>query len=228
MTASDRRPLWERQPWDTQASFAAFQFYLEQEPSRSMLVAYRNYQYKKGKNPANFKQAPGSWKQWASAQDADAKPIDGAATWAQRAQAWDDFLLAEDRKLWIKRQREQREKEWEQGTRIVQRVDEGLMFPMLRSEQMDANGHVVTVIEPMDWTFSSLVTAAAQAMKMRRLAAGMDTEQVRLDWRREAQSAGVDPDAVMRELVAKIKAQLAGEAGAAAEDAAEAGVDDGS
>ena len=80
---------WERQTWDTDASFAAFQAYLR---TRSVPEAYRQ---KPGKSQA--KQAPGVWNNWAAAKNAKGKLIPGALTWKQRAAAWDDHLARQER-----------------------------------------------------------------------------------------------------------------------------------
>ena len=62
MSSTDNgRSLWERQPWDTNASYQAFKdYYLPaQEPGR-LANAYRDYRRQKGGKQAASK-VPGNW-----------------------------------------------------------------------------------------------------------------------------------------------------------------------
>ncbi len=116
------RPLWERQPWDTTASFDRFhRFYLPQERPRSLNEAYRRYRSEKGQKEARpdaTLEAPGSWRRWFRAQDGAGQPIDGAKTWEQRAQAYDDHLAQLDRERWEARRRAVRERDWTAGEEL--------------------------------------------------------------------------------------------------------------
>jgi hypothetical protein len=77
--------LWQRQPFDTPASFDRFsRFYLVQEPPRSVETAYRQWRQKTGRKPAG--KMPGSW-------TAMAWPTDHPS-WPARAAAYDDHLAA--------------------------------------------------------------------------------------------------------------------------------------
>lgn len=91
--------IWEKQPYDTSASFDAFhRYYLSQDPPRSVEKAYRlAYADKHGLSPKEVqkKQASGTWKKWAWPKG---KPE--ALTWQQRAQAFDDHLAALQREEW--------------------------------------------------------------------------------------------------------------------------------
>jgi len=113
------RPLWERQPWDTAASFDRFhRFYLPQERPRSVVEAYRRYRQTTGKDPAKIRQAPGGWNNWAAGRDSKGQPIEGAKTWEQRAQAYDDHLAKLDRERWEARRRAVRERDWDAGEEL--------------------------------------------------------------------------------------------------------------
>lgn len=118
------RPLWERQPWDTAASFDRFhRFYLPQERPRALDEAYHDYLaerrgLQKGAKEVTSKRAPGQWQRWFRAQDGAGQPIDGAKSWEQRAQAYDDHLAELDRERWEARRRAVRERDWDAGEKL--------------------------------------------------------------------------------------------------------------
>lgn len=95
--------LWERQPWDTAASYDRFaRFYLPQTGQRSVDAAYRQYYAERheldvGGEAVGKKVAPGSWQRWSRGQDIKGNKIPGARSWAKRAQAFDDHVFAEAR-----------------------------------------------------------------------------------------------------------------------------------
>jgi len=67
MTSTDGRShlLWERQPWDTNASYKAFKdYYLPAEEPGRLLNAYREYGREKGAKRAS-ENVPGNWSRWA-------------------------------------------------------------------------------------------------------------------------------------------------------------------
>lgn len=91
-------PLWERQEWDTAASFNAFSLhYFTQEPPRSLDAAYRKAKPKRGRagNKRDTRRAPTRWRIWAQGKDSKGNKIPGAKTWAERAEAWDDYVAAQ-------------------------------------------------------------------------------------------------------------------------------------
>lgn len=101
-------PLWERQPWDTNASYQAFKdYYLpENEPGR-LIKAYRQYWQETGREKGTKgarknstvhvdsrepTAVPGRWSAWSRGCDSNGKPIPNAYTWAQRAAAFDAHI----------------------------------------------------------------------------------------------------------------------------------------
>jgi len=92
---ADEPKPWEMQPWDTPRSFRAFrEFYLAQDPPRSVSEAYRRSRFKRGIVDPKNKPASGRWQYWARGQDNNGKPIPGALSWEERAVAWDKHLAA--------------------------------------------------------------------------------------------------------------------------------------
>ena len=198
---------WERQPYDTPASWVYFQIYLELDPPRSINEAYRIYRARKGKKTARNQGAPGHWRELAAGKDWNGQPIDGALTWADRAAAWEDHLAALERQKWVKRRLELKEKEWDVGEKLLERAQEMLLFPVAATMTEDEK----TIIMPAKWTMRDIPAVAAAASKIARLAADMATENVSIDWREEARKAGIeDPDAIYRRLVEHFQAALAG------------------
>lgn len=78
---------WERQPGETEAAYVAFCAYRNGGPDRSLNAAYSQ----------DGKRAPGQWAKWSAAN-----------SWVTRAEAYDDYLEAEVRRLrernWVRQQ----------------------------------------------------------------------------------------------------------------------------
>lgn len=197
---------WERQPYESAADFRLFQLYLEQDPPRSVNAAYRKYK-QRGRKEAQVKHAPGSWRNLANGKTRHSAEIPGSLTWAARTLAWDDYLADLERSKWVKRRLELKEKEWDVGSRLMEKAEQMLMFPVIRTES--ENGY--TLIMPAGWKLSDIPNVANAASKLARLAANMATENIDIDWRVEAAKEGVvNPDAIFRQLVEQFKARLDG------------------
>jgi hypothetical protein len=114
------RPLWERQPWDTAASFAAFQrWLLQDERPRSLDAAYRAHVGRESYASGTPLRASDAWRRWYQGRDANgarrqyqSRPV---PTWSDRAQAYDDHLAELDRVVWEQRRVAVREADWQAG-----------------------------------------------------------------------------------------------------------------
>ncbi|PKN85432.1 MAG: hypothetical protein CVU46_11005 [Chloroflexi bacterium HGW-Chloroflexi-8] len=84
--------LWERQPWESAADFRSFQYYLRQEPPRSIDEAYRIYRNEKGIIEETNKRAPGTWLNRAYNFTSASQKILDRPSWKDRAIAWDNHL----------------------------------------------------------------------------------------------------------------------------------------
>lgn len=196
---------WERQPYDTQATWQYFQLYLEQDPPRSLLAAYRKWRSRGGSSEARpTKQVPGGWRNVAAGKTSRGKPLPGAMSFEQRAAAWDDHLADIERQKWAERRLQLKEKEWELGQKLLDKAQQMLMFPVVAQESADGK----SIILPAGWKFRDIPAVLAQASKLARLAAEMSTENISIDWREEARKAGIDPDAIFRQLVSRFEEQL--------------------
>ncbi|MBP6472367.1 MAG: hypothetical protein KBE23_06605 [Chloroflexi bacterium] len=99
ISTDGRPPLWERQPWDTNASYKAFkEFYLPAEEPGRLANAYREYRRQTGGKQAATK-VPGNWSAWSRGRHpTSGDPIPGAATWPERAAAFDAHVAQEELK----------------------------------------------------------------------------------------------------------------------------------
>ena len=161
-------------------------------PGRSLLETVNQWRDSKGQKRTN--NAPATWRrahtQW---------------HWKARAEAWDLDELAKRRALWEKRAEERRDAEWRTASRLQERADQMLMFPVARTvTNTSPDGLTQTVIEPTEWKPTDVVRYAETASKLGRLAAGLETDRI-----------GLSLNDVLRALPedfrAAVRAALAGE-----------------
>lgn len=115
----EQAALWERQSWDTDASFACFQIWLLQDARpRSLDAAYREYVGRERYANGTLIRASDHARRWYQAKNGKGRPIEGAKTWEARAAAYDDHLAAQDRQRWEQRHRQLRELDWTVGTEL--------------------------------------------------------------------------------------------------------------
>lgn len=119
----EKRPLWERQPWDTDASYTRFhEFFLSQSPPRNQLEAYRRYKRQAGASEEELKaisKLSGLWQRWVQGQDTIGTPIPGAVGWEARAAAYDEDRRREWRESWHEKERQIVEVAFQQGLQIA-------------------------------------------------------------------------------------------------------------
>lgn len=85
--------VWERQEYDTDASWLAFsEHYLPQQPPRSVNAAFRTY---RGLDGDTNKTANGYFRQWSRGHDKEDQPIPDSLMWEERASAYDAYVSAE-------------------------------------------------------------------------------------------------------------------------------------
>lgn len=91
---SEETALWERQWWDTNASFHAFSvYYFPQQPQRSVDKAYRRAKPKNLKgNKRDTRKAARVWRQWAQGRTNKGDKVKGGKTWQERMAAWDSKI----------------------------------------------------------------------------------------------------------------------------------------
>ena len=172
--SDEERPLWERQEWDTEASYERFiKYYLSQDPPRNLTQAYRDYCVQEREMSVDETQslvrADGTWNRWASGRDTNGGRY---PTWAERAQAYDDHIW-NSRREWLKRER------WEIAEKGLEQVRAMLDYPIVRQRRQEVeNGRPVTyIIEPAKWTKKDAATLFQTFDKSTRLDTGEVTDR---------------------------------------------------
>lgn len=187
--------LWERQTWDTAASFRSFNYYLAQKPPRSVDESYRLWLADKypHKRPINAtKRAAKAWRAWSRGQTPKGIPIPDTKTWQQRAAAYDDYLAALDRQLWESRRLQVKEDDWRQSGTLRKVADQILAeapkFTRTQRQRIpaeyDAQGRQISPereIITLALNGQLAVRAAETASKLARLAAEMETERKQIE-----------------------------------------------
>ena len=191
---------WERQPYDTSMSWAVLRVYLEQDPPRSLPEAYNQVRGITGKR----KGIPGTVYNRLLGKNKDGTPIPGAMSYQERVIAWDNYIADLERQKWVERRLKIREKEWEVGSKLLERGEQMLMFPVF--DQMTTDEGMI--IRPAEWRLKDIPPVLVQASKLMRLSTGMSTENLSIDWREEAQKEGYNPDELFNQVVSRIKAEL--------------------
>lgn len=208
---------WDRQPWDTPASYAMFRdFYLKIERyKRSVTLAYRNYLKAKGKptvrKNGELVQVTTTWRYWSTGYNAYGKKPAGSVfehslTWAERARAWDDKNDEAWENEWLSRKKAIREQEFEIAQKLIRRGESMLDAPLFRRTETD--GGATVIIEPADWGELDIVRIFDLAVKLGRRSAEMETQRMIVDWREEVRKSGIDPDAAFQRLVESLEQEL--------------------
>lgn len=204
---------WELQVWDSALSYKRFaEFYLTQEPPRSVVEAYRLYRLKLGSaqdQVERIRSVPGTWNNWAYGRDSKGVPIPGALTWAQRGRAFDieqaQKMMRDEEALWAKRRQELRHVEWEIGTALLargKRMLSGLLFRKVTEETTSKDGKTIiqqTIYEPTGWGEREAMATLKAASELLRRGAGEPPNNavIREDWRTDVRLAGVDPEELL-------------------------------
>ena len=91
---------------------------------------------------------------------------------------------AKEADKWAKRRSEQRDREWQQAELLIERAMQMLKYPLSRQEvkAKDKDGNpTITIVEPAKWTFKDAAVYLDSAAKLARLAAQMETENVKVE-----------------------------------------------
>ncbi len=204
-----KKELWERQKWDTPASFKAFARYLSQEVPRTVNKAWRDSEKAGGKEVVK-KNANSRWRNWSNAINRKGKKFKGAYTWLERANAYDDYQAWLDRDVWEKRRAELREKEWGIGGKLHDLatgiLEEGDNFLKTRRQFVKGKeGKPDQVIITVALDANLAVKAANIASKLQRLAAGLETSKQTLELKHIIEILTELPDSELDELISQFE-----------------------
>ena len=178
---------WKRQPWDTAASFAAFRRWLLQEKRpRSVDAAYRAHVGRELDAHGRKINASQTWRHWYQARDKTGQFIEGAKTWEERAQAYDDYLTEQDRAKWEQRRRALRESDWQTGEKLRDQVNAAIeeipqFLTTKRRLIKGASGTPDREVITLGLKLNEVAGAAEVASKLQRLAAEMPTDRQQVD-----------------------------------------------
>lgn len=194
--------IWEKQPYESKSSYEFFKAYLEQTGRRSLLKAYNQLRLRKGLKEAHC--LPGSYGQLANGKKRNGGDVPGGIPYSVRVLAYDNHITNLELEKWQKRSLEIKEREWETSEGLLEKVQQMLLFPVMR--QISEDG--VTLIEPAGWSLRDIPALAQTASKLGRLSIGMETESVKVDWRQEAAKQGIDSDELFSEVVELLRNKL--------------------
>lgn len=158
----------ERKPWDRQRDdegklepnrwYSRFTAYRLAGPNRSLLGCVNREREQKGIK--RYNSVPGAW----------SRAFD-KWRWRERAEAWDEHRRQEDEAKWQERREELREKEWDTASKLLEKAEQMLRFPVSKAIVEEKN----TIIEPAGWKFRDVTAIAETASKLARLASGIET-----------------------------------------------------
>ena len=201
--SDDERRPWDRQPWDTDKSYVAFQeCYLSQNPPRTVVECFRRWQEMnnlqlKRNARGSILMNPGFYN-WVHARNSSGQRpagsvYDGALTWAERAAAFDQDVY--DRRL-LRYRRERvalRDKEFETGNTLLDR----------------AMAMIATMPNPNQFTEADIIKHVDVGFKLMRRALGMEERVVATkDWETALEDAGIDAQEVFNRTVEQLVEQL--------------------
>jgi hypothetical protein len=178
---ANERPLWERQDWDSAASFAAFQKWLLQDlaegEQRSLDAAYRLHVGRQSSAGGTRLRASATWRRWYHAEDGQGDAISGAKNWEDRAKAYDDYLADKRRRKWERRALEISEMAWERGLKLLEWSDEIMkLAPRFDGKKRlvtDPETGQKTVVQTLALRGSEGIQAAKVGVELLQLAAGV-------------------------------------------------------
>jgi hypothetical protein len=166
--------VFQRQPGESPAAFAAFLCYRDLGPGRSVVEAYRQ---RTGKGSA--KQASGEWNAWAV-----------RFGWAERAAAHDAHMeairqrareaeAAAEAAKWERRRQEEVEAAWEAGESLRAKARAMLEFPVA-DEQVarTEDGWTVTLRKPARWAFRDVGALLKIAAELKAAAVRAATQDI--------------------------------------------------
>ncbi len=171
-------PLYEQQPGESTAAFAAFQCYLEMGDGRTQEAV--------GAKLAKSRQLISRWSShwsWGNRVKAWTRKISRQGDAAVRAE------MEDKARVWAAREQKMREDAWRLSGRLLAKVDQMLKQPLVQQrkttvmkEEKDGAGRVVkivhhtTIINPARWDFGTAARCAEIVVNLQRLATGVDRD----------------------------------------------------
>jgi hypothetical protein len=180
---------WDQQPGETGLAYAAFRFYRDLGPTRTLDAAYNAQQATKKPRP----DAPADTGQKTASGGFRVMAIKWR--WVERVRAWDahvdkarqDAVLEKARQAatvsdteWAVRRLQQRQTEWKMREALLAKAEAMLSFPLATKEaetvEQSPDGMTVrrvTIWRPAKWTMQTALEAIKLAAELGRLATNM-------------------------------------------------------
>lgn len=98
-------------------------------------------------------------------------------SWQVRVAAWEALKQAEAEAEWNRRRQELCEIEWSKAKTLLERAEAMLKHPFTEEIKSETG----TIIKPVKWTASDAARYTELASKLMRLAAGLETERLRIE-----------------------------------------------
>ncbi len=193
--------IWQREPNEPNLWFDRFNRFRLLGPRRSLLAVYNAEQA--DKSGTKRRKTPGAW-------DAAAKEW----RWRERAEGWDAYCQRREERNWEARRKHLRRKQWDMSQSLLDKADQMLKFPLAKTTREDksADGKLVSVttVFPARWSMRDAAAVTEAAAKLARLTLDDgENHEGKGDWREEARSLGLDPDALFERLVDEFTGHLA-------------------
>jgi len=148
--------------------------------------------------------------------------------WQNRVMQWEMLERLEEEELWKERRKVVREEDWTHASKLrelAERIIDAAPAFINRSRRVvddgtprvvDLEGNVVKdgrpreIVVTVALSITDLVRVEKIAMEMSRLAAEMDQtrQSISIDWKQEAENAGLDPAEVYEQLVKSYVANI--------------------
>lgn len=199
----DTRQPWDRQPWDSDKSFHAFQTcYLTQSPPRTIIRAFELWMKETGKSVRRNRNGTINmhphFYNWVHGRNtAGEKPLgsvyESAQSWIERADAFDVDSYRKLQQAFRRQQGELRQKEFEAGDTLLERA-------LLMMQQRPS---------PDEFTESEIGKHVELAFKLMRRALEMEDKVVAVkEWRGLLEDAGLDPEDILEQTINRIAEQI--------------------
>ena len=179
---AEDKPLWDRQAWDTEASFKCFRLWLFQEQRpRSLDAAYREHTGRNQYANGTLVRAKPHARNWYQAKNGKGKRITGqdsnpVPTWEDRAKSYDAHLAELDLIKWEQRRAEQREREWKLANKLAASAEKMADWPIQKAtvtEYYEDGRTKIVVFEPVNWNKGDAARFAKTSSELGRVAAEM-------------------------------------------------------
>ncbi len=169
MTLSDLPHECQQQSGETKKAHAAFLDYCRMGPGRSLAKLHREYTEVTPETERPPTRHLRTLKEWSRTRG-----------WQERVAVWDGWQQAKDQEMWERRRADLRERDWQQGQKLRDRVEEILDQLPVFIQQIKGEAEGTRVITTkLRASLTQISQALKAASELQRLALGEPTENVK-------------------------------------------------